>query len=456
MNAERRRCGAISVRDVAIAMVVVGLATMQSACKKEPPPNHLANMHSAITWHFTCPDTSPVLILGDSSGTVVDTVDSIPLSGPTANIPEYHDCQRFIENGAYGSVYAIFAGFRLEASTKREQIQYVPVATIYTPDGKYPTLAIEPGFNCLLLFKSGAQWLASMIPQGQGSHHADCAKPTGTPHPLTVREKPIGDSPFTGASYPEAARWDWDPKNERQYIGVRCGDSWCEVGAEGFQSSAPFEASPWYPLKFEPINGAPTLSSAEMLRTQRIKGWYDEQRLAITSVSGSQQPGTVLHAYLIPNPQLDVTSWTPAALKYYEPSFVSPGWVHVADAVLDNDYPKWNYSKGVNKIYMCHGFGTRCARKQLVGRQESASDYQLDNCPTTTDDPTPWLAKTVSSAGKTTYVCVRRHNHKQLVDAWNQQHPGLSFKIPGAARWKFLLKDESTWVGCPTGCCAKQ
>jgi hypothetical protein len=35
---------------------------------------------------------------------------------------------------------------------------------------------------------------------------------------------------------PPVARWDYDTANHQQYIGLRCGGEWCEVGHSGFEN----------------------------------------------------------------------------------------------------------------------------------------------------------------------------------------------------------------------------
>jgi hypothetical protein len=417
-------------------MIAVCLAALQSTCD---------NGASRITaWRFQCPDES-VLIQGvDTSGgqdTVLDTITSIPLSEPVVNIPEYHDCQRFIDSSGYGSVYAIFAAFLLDTVSGG---QAAPVATIYTPDGTYPTLGIAPGFNCLLLFKAGDTWNANMVPRGQGKENADCTSrpPNAAATTLQVKAQPIEGATFDAGDYPPVARWDWDSVNGKQYIGIRCGAEWCEVGATDFVQSEGYSGSP---LSFDPIPGIVVPARATE-RVQRIKGWYDAQRLA----SGTA-PGDV-RGLLIPHPALDLINWRDDALDFYKPN---PGWVHVAYAIMDGDYNKWNLKMGKNKISFCYGTAAPTSCNVPAGPRDDGSSMSLTGCK---EDPTDatmrWWAKTESRTA-ITYTCVRRMDHLGQINAWKVNHPGVVVRIAGTARWKFLWNDESTWMSCPTGCCTK-
>lgn len=435
----------IGVKLAATASVAVGLTVLQSCCKKGQTPEPAAKI---ATWRFECPEHSVGIRGVDTAGVTVDSIFRIPLSEPITNIPEYHDCQRFIDSTRYGSIYAIFAAFRLDQIAGGPQP--TPVATIYTPDGEYPALGIKPGFNCLVMSKTGKAWKARMIWRGQGKDKANCAaNPLSGSQETTLDAKPqpLGRS-FAPNSFPPAARWDWDSLNGKQYIGIQCGAAWCEVGTPGFQASTPFEA-PVPP--FDPIAGIDVPVEATE-RVQRIKGWYDVQRLALWPNGSNQQPSTV-RGVLIPHPALDMINWGADPLQIYRDR-----WVHVAWAIVDGDYPKWHFKRGNNKISLCYGTAdsTSC-NIPMSSHPENSSSIPLGACPT---DPAEsglrWWSRTESAADSTSYGCVLRMNHKADIDEWRKTNPGVVFRIPGTARWKFLPDDESTWVSCPTGCCTKR
>ena len=433
--------------------LVVGIALVAVACAKPEPV-------AEPTWRFDCPD-SAIRIRLVRHDTALDTISDIPLSHGIANVPEYHDCQRFIDStGAYGSVYAIFAAYRLKRLDSAGGALTVPVGTIYTPDGTYDPLGIKPGFNCLWLTKNGSKWTAVMVHKGQGHTAAACnaqdtssATPTG--QPLEVKAEVAGlHFPLLGfgaGDYPPVARWDWDSVHGQQYIGIRCGAAWCQVGAAGFQPSHPYNGPD---LVFD-RTPAGNLPEHMAKRVQRIRGWYDVQRLAAYGDGSAQHPSAVWGT-LIPAPVLDTVNWRS---QHFALDFYRNRWIHVAFAIMSGDYGKWNLTRGTNKIFLCYGTteSGSCAIT-TAARTEGPSTTPLVNCP---PDPTNsslrWWARTVSAKGDTTYGCVLRMDHQAQVTAFmSTMAPGTKYSIPGAARWRFLSNDESTWVSCPSGCCTKQ
>jgi hypothetical protein len=448
MIRKQLRTGGIGGLKRVIGLVALGAAIVIVACKKT------VVVAEKPTWRFTCPDSTVSIRLVGGNDSVQDT-SGVPLSGPIVDIPEYHDCQRFIDaSGAYGSVYAIFAAYRLDTVGTPPEGAQVPVGTIYTPDGTYRPLGIEPGYNCLILGRRGRSWSAVMVPRGQGSSVADCANVSpATGHPLEVKIQPVGGgSDFAPSDYPPVARWDWDPADSMQYIGIRCGPAWCEVGASGFKQSPPYGGPA---VSFEAPADV-SLPSQGVRRVQQIKGWYDTQHLA--SGSGSDQHPSGIEGTLIPSPILDRVNWLHQrdALDFYRNR-----WVHVATAVLSDDYGKRNLRRGQTRIFLCYGSAVSGGCTMPTSAvPETPSSTPLNACPVDpTDDTMRWWAKTVAETGEPTYTCVKRMDHLAQLVAWNAATSSgpnaTTFRIPGAARWKFLLDDESTWVSCPSGCCSK-
>jgi hypothetical protein len=339
------------------------------------------------------------------------------------------------------------------------------VATIYTPDGNYPSLGIERGFNCLFLSRNATSWSALMVPWGVDKN--DCGDGHITPGPtnstkLDVLQQAVGAG-FRPSDFPPVARWDRDKGDSLYIIGIRCGAAWCEIGKTGFQPSPGYSGPA---LAFDAIGGV-TPSAAEQHRVQTIKGWYDVQRLAVVTAAGSIEP-TSFRGFLIPHPMLDSLSWlrwntdASAALS----AFAGRGWINVGYAVMEGDYPKWNFKRGVNKIYFCVGVppttGVSAAAPKCPfppgTSPEPPSTTSLTSCPPDPDNTAlQWWAKTVSSAG-TTYVCIARMDHKADLAALasDMAAKGYSVRLPATGRWRFLKADESSWYGCPTGCCTKQ
>jgi hypothetical protein len=63
--------------------------------------------------------------------------------------------------------------------------------------------------------------------------------------------------------YPHVGRWMWDPESGTQFIGIQCGDGWCEIGAPEFEASR------------EPISFV-----------DEIPGWSDGQFLSVRTPTG--------------------------------------------------------------------------------------------------------------------------------------------------------------------------
>jgi hypothetical protein len=450
-------------RTAALALAWAIVLVVITTCNGE-------DLSTPATWRFDCPKDSVLIqLVGTTTGgaeSIHATITDIPLSEPVTDIPEYHDCQRFVEFGGYGSVYAIFAAFRLD------KLSGGPVATIYTPNGTYTPLGIQAGFNCLFLTKTGASWTAKIVPWGVANNDCNDGHITvgpGVGKDLAVTMQNLTSGNFAGDDYPPVARWDWDSVHAQHYLGILCGHAWCEVGEPGFVPSQPYTGPA---LTFDPIP-PPTGSSVAPLvlppsaaaRVQRIKGWYDVQFLGVLT-GGSTQP-TAIRGTLIPHPALDTINWThygpdpDASLNYYKDR-----WVHVGYAVMTGDYPKWNLKTGINKTSFCYGTLASCAVPTATSL-EYADAEALTACP---EDPThnnlQWWAKTVSkvdptgaptASSTTTYSCIRRIDHRLHLLAWEADpaHANLSYRIPGAARWYFMPNDESTWHSCPTGCCSK-
>lgn len=437
-------------------LTVAGFVVGASACCHCRPSNDITRPIAVV--RFTCPGDHVVIEYVDpKTGSIVKSVTGLPVSEPITDIPEFHDCQRLVSNGAYDSLFAIFASFRLESLPARWQrdsnlagIQgrpygIVPAATIYSHGGEYPQLGIQPGFNCLFFSRraSSDPWEAKMVPWG-GNADPDCSDfrhdPYTTGTPLEVR---VGESSFGSMDYPGVARWDWDEKGQQQYIGITCGAQWCEVGKSGFQPSLPYKLPV---LTWQAIAGVvPSPPSSSYTRVFKVKGWFDAQQLDTVAGSG-MLPGP--RGFLIPSPLLDSINDAGGLSAYQD------NWSHVANAVVLGSYLKWNFTNGVNQIFFCYGsYDTAgCGVTDALPRVPGSSTL-LSKCPA---DSTGlrWWAKIVSASGRTAYVCVERRDHSSELANYMSAHTNqVDIRIPGATRWRFLPNDPGGWIGCPTGCC---
>lgn len=406
---------------------------------------------------------------------------------PIMNIPEYHDCQRFIvrvEGGGvrYDSLYAIFASAALEGlerhldstarcaacfapggrgesppqgetwrSLREHATTYGVVAARIYAEGNYAPLGIERMYNCLYLFRAGEEWGAIMVPVKDANSAClrpiDPAIPWGTE--LQVQRPEVSDS------VPAVARWDFDTTHVWQYVGIKCGDAWCEVGPPGF------DPSPIPELEED---------ARQLLGVRgRIKGWYDEQYLAFLDNETHTRP-SVVRGRIFPARGLDSlrnvdTTMAPAetgAFRYWTDAAwivldtLPAGWARTpslslsAVTALPQADPLQQYKARLNldarpvptdrlspvhmnRLQLCHGSVGNCG----IGR---ADQVPLLNC----DGQGDWWAKVTDTTNQQKYMCVTRRGHMNLRG---------KFAIPGTARWRWMASDEGVWNACGQGCC---
>lgn len=323
------------------------------------------------------------------------------------------------------------------------------VAEVYNWDAKpYEPLAIQPGFSCLYLWRAPAaptNWEAKMIPLGKNP--APCLEPVsvarlkaGPGTPLLVR--PVSFPGMKADDVPPVARWDREPLADgNHYIGLRCGAQWCEIGSMAANATAlgggsDFTPSPAASASVEAqvlpgfeempttLNLGPAPSSMKD-RVFAVKGWYDQQELALYQSGKLVRSGVV--GTIIPHPGLDLLSGAGPLSDPFASKWIPAAYIHV-----DGDYDgnRLKLQRGVNRLWICRG---------------TAADCHVDPLP-------PCAAATSPSTeawwGKLEMARERAVRFSCIVQ---DDNPGV---IPaGAARWRWLETDETTWVRCSTGCC---
>ena len=381
---------------------------------------------------------------------------TLALPGPISTVPEFHDCQRFI-------VSRKFLGQRwreyqpLEAIWVRDQLDSVrfpaltggviparadsvgtvvpggvsywvgdssladssPATTavgvavaLVKSDGKgYAPLGIRPGYNCLYLYNPLA-WQAIMVPVDNERacfDNREISALSGTP--LAVRETRV---PGRGnRDYPPVVRWE---QGARGYnVGIKCLGAWCEIGPD-MGSSAAYTGG----------------------RTREVKGWYDEQHLAVHTASGKQWPTTIQGTFFPDEGLYDLSrlgfphdTWVPVAQVALQPA---AGMPPPATDELRAYRTKFNFTaKSVSQpdsIFFCYGSRTGCFPGPAVASAPACNKPGEGQ----------YWAKIVSTeSGATAYRCVTYTNH------------GVT--LPGVVRWRWLANDEKGWVSCPSGCC---
>lgn len=380
-------------------------------------------------------------------------MDGLPLVGEIANIPEYHDCQRFImpvadQNAAmpkerYGPLVAVWAAHGLDSLLMvpvQQRGSGIPAAVIHNFDRQeYRPLQIRPGFSCVYLMPDPASrgnWKAKIEPLGPSPKNCELPKSwtlIGGPELVVNPARPVQG--LVADDIPPVARWGWDQASTKQYLGIRCGDQWCDISDGSFTPSnsamavAAIAANVARNVDDMPPAAAITQASrSEILRVLSVKGWYDEQTLALRDPGTNQLVPSGITGIAFPHPVLDRMSKRSVLTT---PTPVLTGtWIPSAYIIMSADYPgKVPLYQGLNRIFLCEG---------------TAAD-----CGIPPDGPTcggtlgsSW-ARIVPEPGKggPYYHCVRQMNH----------HPDIP---AGAVRWRWSELDEKQWVRCPTtGCC---
>lgn len=387
-----------------------------------------------------CPHTPEFVIVdtvpddedeeGDETRVTQTTIQQVPLSGPITDIPEFHDCQRFIVQTSagdrYDSLYAIYASDSLDDLDSALSLLMpdpgdtaaVAVATVYSYGGDYPSLGIESGFNCLYLSKAGTLWRAWMLPRGP--NEPDCARrddeinESGDVTRLHVIRDTMSGATFD--DYPPVTRWHWDVGSNRQLIGVKCGRAWCIVSDQPTVTLAPLPTD----IEFSGASG----SNVAPRPVAAIRGWYDDQRLAHRGPHGD----------IVPSDVWGVTVPDPTLYSHRLDDYVG-AWVRVASIRVQRDYDG--------------------AVLKLVGNRSHDIYLCSSDCPelpTGVNSPT---CITPPGASRFWYKMTRRTGvfGKQAVYGCVVRRGTDHGPVPGTARWRWLANDETTWTRCSEGCC---
>jgi len=338
----------------------------------------------------------------ESRGSLFDP-GSVMVSAREANNSQVHDCQRLIsrQDGVDRPVLRYGPLVGLLISPERVQLP-VPregriVAEIVNHDEEsYGPLGIPKGLSCLWIRHDAdatPAWLAAIVPPGASG----CASTTVEDLPsmtLMVNAIPVEDG-TPSEDLPHTGRWMWDSGGAQQFIGIQCGDAWCEIGPDGF-------------------NGTRRIVSVDS-----VPGWYDEQLLAI------------------PGDQLMVSGLT---------GLIVPGEDNrIAESPqIQNVRPRGKYGLHVATLYF-RGRDTatwsRYAEKFALPMREFASGHPVFMNPADTtvpgpEDPNPLRRfRTPNSP----WTGVRR---------CDVTHSGS-----GTVRWAWSEDDEGFWVPCAEGCC---
>jgi hypothetical protein len=348
------------------------------------------------------------------------------------DIPEFHDCQRLIiqkkSNGPleYTNLTAIYAVPRLDQRFPRMGIvrdRARLAAIIYSyqkpydvlPEQGYPLLGIKTGFNCLYLQPDGKNWTAFVTQLDKHTNKCNEVWSGKERHMLQVHPLAPPDG-YTPQDIPPVARWDWDASHSWQYIGIRCGNWWCEAGPEGFRPSENH-----LPIPAE-------VTSHEGKRPYLVKGWFDQQLLAVEDHASPVRlrPGAMMGTV--------VPIHTPE-----EKSFIDyqGGLSRAHIFVTGGDYPKL----GLKQHPPTEGPGQ--PNWITVKAPPGGSEYN----PAAMEETWEGAWHPSSGTMKPTKV-IRRSPHAYSLGVM----PG-SLDIPATARWRWTVRDETVWTECIQHCC---
>jgi len=446
----------VSRRNADFIAVLVGLAvaSCEESQRADAPTTAVKSgvMIAGVQSSARCPGHDSLLILGEP-GSKEAVYDTLPLVGANTNVPEFHDCQRFIDSvgSNYGPLIGVFAvsssaGFNPTPATPERRLDLrdgpvssdpdtsgEPVARAPRhPDGYpigiivdfdrvgYAPLGIQPGVNCLYVYPAAGTphgLGATLVPVG--TRASDCAKGfsrslTGTELLVFSRRMPL-DHPN---DYPPVARWDWDAASMTQYIGIRCGPRWCEIGRkEGFTRSA----THLYPIP-----------DRKERRVFAVKGWHDEQWLARPGIAG-----------LYPRPFRGTLVPVKNLADFDSVTFRNPAWTDVARVAISPHDPvyesKFHLTTSsmplkMNRVALCHGSFDQCR----AADPSVPATTRAPTCAATTTNT--WWARITNTHGEKFFHCVTRRPHRGIT-------------MPGTARWLWEDDDELIWVECDEGCC---
>jgi hypothetical protein len=364
------------------------------------------------------------------------------LPNAISDVPEFHDCQRMrVPGDTYGPLMAVFAAEKLDSMPDSLFSTPQTVAEVFVPEfGVYEPLRIYNTFNCVVVQKAAGKddWAAWMVPVRRESQcryrftEANLEQ-YGRPLSIYTLQPPTGlDSSYV----PRVARWDWDDKNNKQVIGVRCGRNWCWVGDKaGMEPPRSME---------DPEATGIAKAMVEM------PGYSDRQQLAEWDEQGKLVPGSNWGT-VMPTPALQQALYggPPGSPKMNlgdKLANFDAKWTHVANVFMSPSTGP--YARTLNfeadpagppkgrhaSIYLCRGNGRFDCRPDLPRL------YIKRTCHTSKSDGVRWYAKIQQTNGTTKYYCVVYCQH-------------CNMQIPAVTRWRWRVDDEGIWISCPEGCC---
>lgn len=332
---------------------------------------------------------------------------------PTCDDALYTDDQQFIlDDGQYGPHSYVAPAPDLGSWTESTAFttpRLVAMAYVKPeqvgPGGlpaPYTALRLSAGSNCIYLQYADTSFTAYVEPANAPCATAYVPNAARALPVVAIRNPPpwnSGSNQEQSDNIPAVARFhEAHNLGNSHYtmVGVRCGDRWCLIRP---QEQVTEESSAHQGMHQD-------------RRGWSIKGWSDQQHLALANASGVLLPSR-LHAAILPDDNLKSNTFAPPSGRY-------PGDAqHVATIVFrgkpEGVYKdKWYLRNGVNDLYVW---------KDSTGAWQG----EIQN--------KSWWGLV------TNHIAVR-------VD---RRHAGSN--PPATARFRWSAMDEDLWVACDGGCC---
>jgi hypothetical protein len=484
----------MKVDNRAVLGLVLGISALSIAAAG------LQRGHPASPAVYECPH----YWTADSGGPFPGT--TIPLVGAITNVPEYHDCQRFVKKDMkLDAIYAIWVRDSIEQFYQR--VNATPVAAPSIPfgsaldeasgnfasgdssgavtssarggivgviwtEGKYDALGLIPGWSCLLArwkLKSGTSQIDPTTYTAAIAHvnkPRDClsTRSLSATLKLAVDVMPLGQRDFV----PPVARWDWDEHAKEQYIGMWCPSGWCEFHKPKYHSSARWNST-----------SAPYVGSLGTVIRQ--KGFYDEQLLTDPSSNGnSLEAGGTIRGTVFPEPGL-----TGRSVGNYTGQWLPVARISLSTAPASY-HQKFGYSSHPsapngtdNVVSLCFKSGTplRLRSPSIIANSNPVSPNPAGSQPLPAQAGNPLAKKAPVGVQQVVPLpcggigaekpCVRdvRNNGywyakfagadgaEPKIRCANFRKAPDGVTIPPVVRWRWVMSDEVIWIPCPGGCC---
>jgi len=420
---------------------IVSMAVMAAWVGSSPPAPMEDNTDSQPRQGSeACPQHEALLVDDNLTISMGDTRNELVQAlGATARSPIWHDCQRFIDYRAnpakFGPLMAIFAVDAQKAPFPLKPDTAVTIAVIYNySDSEYQEMGIQPKFNCLYVASQGPAWIVS-TPKVTDCVPKATSTLGGNPK-LNVSRNTIVD--LDPDDYIRFARWDTDPSSRHYYIQISCDKAtWCRMHAHW-----PLTPSPSYPAygsnKFEK-------------RRWTIKGYYDEQTLAVRPDATPELVPAKGVGTTVPMPRLDALTRTD-----FLGSYTRVGSVFLEGAGLSMYRSKFGLGitgpptaldRG-NTVEICYQPEPLGANDTPCEGADQAEADQAGGCQISLgpkNEKEKWFSRVTAPGGSVKYLCIKRTDHS--ADA---------VPPPPASRWRWVDTDELLWYRCGLGCCEVQ